>query len=80
MVAAPKSQQSKATPFDTSTRMLRLYIYMKDSINNLSFLFYYFLSYHSEKENLPLRKILLLAVSLLQFQIKKLQNISDLVP
>ena len=48
---------------------------MRDSINNLNFLSYHFLTYDSEQKNLLLRKSLLLTVSFLQLQIKKLQNV-----
>ena len=49
-------------------------VYKRDSINNLSFLSYHFLTNDSKRKNLLLRKIFLLSVSPLQLQIKKLQN------
>ena len=50
---------------DTSARMVKNSIYIRNSINNLSCLSYHFLTYDSVRKNL------LLTVSLLQLQIKK---------
>ena len=61
------------TTQDISTRMVKI-VYMKDSINNLSFLSYHFLTYDSERINVLLRKSLLLTVCLLQIQMQKLEN------
>ena len=46
-------------------------VYMRDSINNLSFLSYHSLTYDSERKNVLLKKRVLLTVSLLQFKILK---------
>ena len=58
---------------DTSTGTVTLYI-RGDSINNLNFLIYHFLTNESGRKNLLLRESLPLTISLLKLQIKKPKN------